>query len=388
MSFELMKLRPTVHLFRFTLPFCFCVIFFFISCKNTITDNPCDPNQATFRNNLLLKWATSDYSQTCGKTYLPSLPKEILEYSIPSLGTKGLIRDNQIVITSETITSIASYVAQFKTNGVSVTVNGVEQISGVTSNSYAIPLRYTVKAVDGSTNEYTVQMVAPRVLGGGSLRLWFKADQLTLNDGDGIATWTDVSGYGNHIVQANTIQRPVFRMNQVKGYPVAEFRSSNTSRMDLSSGAVGLYVTNSGSVFFVMRLVNTVTGGITLLNLHGGQGREISIEHPNPEYLVCRNGYSCITVSALPILKSHFLAIGSVQVLSSTVSEYWNGIVKGQVPVVHDYSGGSPANTLYLGNGNLDADIAEVLFFNTDLTETDVQKLFFYLNTKYGLSPL
>ncbi|MBM9589589.1 hypothetical protein JWG41_03985, partial [Leptospira sp. 201903075] len=168
---------------------------------------------------MLVKWATSDYSQTCGKTYLPSTPKEILEYSIPSLGITGLIRDNQIVITSETITSIASYTAHFKTNGISVTVNGIEQISGVTSNSYAVPLKYIVKGVDGNTNEYTVQMVAPRVLGGGSLRLWFKADQLTLNDGDGIATWTDVSGYGNHIVQANTIQRPVFRMNQANGYP-------------------------------------------------------------------------------------------------------------------------------------------------------------------------
>jgi hypothetical protein len=147
----------------------------------------------------LAKWVTSDYSQTCGKVYLPSIPKEILEYSIPSLGVTGMIRGNQIVITSETITSIASYVANFKTNGSSVTVNGTEQVSGVTSNSYADPLKYIVKGVDGSTNEYIVQMVAPRVLGAGSLRLWFKADQLTLNDGDGIATWTDVSGYGNHI---------------------------------------------------------------------------------------------------------------------------------------------------------------------------------------------
>lgn len=81
-------------------------------------------------------------------------------------------------------------------------MDGKEQISGVTSNSYSTPLKYIVTGVDGSTNEYTVQMVAPRVLGSGSLRLWFKADQLTLNDGDPIATWSDVSGYGNHIVQA------------------------------------------------------------------------------------------------------------------------------------------------------------------------------------------
>ncbi|EMY69325.1 hypothetical protein [Leptospira vanthielii] len=288
----------------------------------------------------MAKLVTSDYSQTCGKVYLPSIPKEILEYSIPSLGVTGMIRGNQIVITSETITSIASYVANFKTNGSSVTVDGTEQISGVTSNSYAAPLKYIVTGVDGSTNEYIVQMVAPRVLGAGSLRLWFKADQLTLNNGDGIATWSDVSGYGNHISQANAIQRPVFLMNQVNGYPAAEFRSSITSRMDLSSGAVGLYLTNSGSVFFVMRLIDTITGGITLLNLHGGQGREISINHPISQYLVCRNGASCAIISALPISKAEFLAVGSVQVLMTTAREYWNGSLKGQVPVSYDYSGG------------------------------------------------
>lgn len=374
--------------FNSLLSFCFCIIFFCISCKNPLTDNPCDPNETTFRNTLLAKWVTSDYSQTCGKVYLPSIPKEILEYSIPSLGVTGMIRGNQIVITSETITSIASYVANFKTNGNSVTINGTEQISGVTSNSYAAPLKYIVTGVDGSTNEYIVQMVAPRVLGAGSLRLWFKADQLTLNDGDGIATWTDVSGYGNHISQANAIQRPVFRMNQVNGYPAAEFRSSITSRMDLSSGAVGLYLTNSGSVFFVMRLIDTITGGITLLNLHGGQGREISINHPISQYLVCRNGASCAIISALPIPKAEFLAVGSVQVLMTTAREYWNGSLKGQVPVSYDYSGGSIPNSLYLGNGNLDADLTEVLYFNTELSEADVQKLYFYLNTKYALSPI
>lgn len=358
------------------------------SCKNILSENPCDPIGSKFKDTLLLKWAISDTSPTCGKIYLPTIAKEITEYSIPSLGIVGIIKGNQIVITSESIVSISSYVADFKTNGVSVSVNGVPQTSGVTSNSYLSPLTYIVTGADGSTNEYTVQMVAPRVLGGGSLRLWFKADQLTLNDGDPIATWSDVSGYGNHISQPNASLRPVFKKNQINGYPIAEYRSATASRMDLTSGAVGLYVTNSGSVFFVMRLIDTITGGITLLNLHGGQGREISINHPISQYFVCRNGASCATVSALPIPKAEFLTVGSVQVLMSTAREYWNGSLKGQVPISYDYSGGSIPNSLYLGNGNLDADLAEVLYFNTDLSEADVQKVFFYLNTKYSLLPM
>lgn len=372
---------------RLILSLCFFFFIFIISCKNSFSENPCDPNGQKFIDTLLLKWAISDSSATCNKVYLPAIPKEILEYSIPSLGVTGIIKGNQIVITSETIVTIASYVATFKTNGVSVSINGVPQTSGVTSNSFLSPLKYVVTGADGSTNEYTVQMVAPRILGSGSLRLWFKADQLALNDGDPIASWSDVSGYGNHISQGTPTQRPVFRVNQVNRYPIAEFRSSTVSRMDLSGG-VGLYVTNSGSVFFVLRLVNTIPGGITLLNLDGSQGREISIDHPISTYLVCRNGSSCSNISALPILKNEFLAIGSVQVLMTSAREYWNGSLKNQVSISYDYSGGNSPNTLYLGNGNLDADIAEVLYFNTDLTEADVQKLFFYLNTKYGLSPM
>ncbi|EKJ86215.1 hypothetical protein CLV96_1442 [Leptospira meyeri] len=372
---------------RLILSLCFFFFIFIISCKSSFSENPCDPNGQKFIDTLLLKWAISDSSATCNKVYLPAIPKEILEYSIPSLGVTGIIKGNQIVITSETIVTISSYVASFKTNGVSVSINGVPQTSGVTSNSFLSPLTYVVTGADGSNNEYTVQMVAPRVLGSGSLRLWFKADQLTLNDGDSIATWSDVSGYGNHIAQGTPTQRPVFRVNQANRYPIAEFRSSTVSRMDLSGG-VGLYVTNSGSVFFVLRLVDTIPGGITLLNLDGSQGREISIDHPISTYLVCRNGASCSNISALPIQKNEFLAIGSVQVLVTSAREYWNGSLKNQVSISYDYSGGASPNTLYLGNGNLDADIAEVLYFNTDLTEADVQKLFFYLNTKYGLSPM
>ncbi|MCW7480933.1 DUF5018 domain-containing protein [Leptospira kanakyensis] len=312
-----------------------------------------------------------------------------MEYSIPSLGVTGIINGNQIVVSSETIVSISFYVANFKTNGVSVSVNGVPQTSGVTSNDYNSPLKYIVTGADGSKNEYTVQMVAPRVLGSSSLRLWFKADQLTLNDGDPVTNWSDVSGYGNHISQANSDYWPFFRKNQVNGYPVVEFRSVLRSEIELPSGGVGLYAGNSGSTFFVKRLVS-VGAAITLLRLCDTFGREIAINDPNGEYLVCRSGTGCTTVSALPIPKLQFISIGSVQTLFSDAREYRNGKLIGQsaLNTYFDYTSASGQGRVLLGNRNLDADIAEVLYFNTNLSEEDVAKVFFYLNTKYGLSPM
>lgn len=63
--------------------------------------------------------------------------------------------------------------------------------------------------------------------------------------------------------------------------------------------------------------------------------------------------------------------------LTTNVREYWNGSLKGEVIISYNDSGVSGQDRVLLGNGNLDADMAEVLYFNTDLTERDVQKLFF-----------
>ncbi|TGK82589.1 hypothetical protein EHQ24_15230 [Leptospira noumeaensis] len=337
---------------------------------------------------MLFKWATSDNSTTCGKVYIFPAGKEILEYSIPSLGLTGIINGNQIVITSESIVTISSYVANFKTNGVSVSVNDVPQTSGVSSNDYNSPLKYVVTGTDGSTNEYTVQMVAPRVLGSGSLRLWFKADQLTLNDGDPVTSWSDVSGYGNHISQPTINIWPIYRKNQVNGYPAVAFRSALTSQMELPSGGVGLYVSDSGSFFFVKRLVS-IGSAITLIRLCYTLGREIGISNVLGEYAVCRNATTCVSPSSIPLPMLQFISIGTVQTLTSNVREYRYGKFAGQSALdgTYSYAGGSNMDRVLLGNGNLDADIAELLYFNTNLSETDVEKVFFYLNTKYKLSP-
>lgn len=47
---------------------------------------------------------------------------------------------------------------------------------------------------------------------------------------------------------------------------------------------------------------------------------------------------------------------------------------------------GSGSYTNTLANGNLEADIAEIMYFNAALTQTGQDKVFCYLNTKYNLS--
>lgn len=54
--------------------------------------------------------------------------------------------------------SLSWLTAEFVTTGVSVTVNGIEQVSGITPNDFTSPVVYNVKADNNSTAQYTVNI--------------------------------------------------------------------------------------------------------------------------------------------------------------------------------------------------------------------------------------
>jgi formylglycine-generating enzyme required for sulfatase activity len=68
----------------------------------------------------------------------------------------GTISGTDISVTLPYGTDVTSLVADFTTTGVSVTVNGTEQESGVTPNDFTDPVIYMVTAEDSSTIDYTV----------------------------------------------------------------------------------------------------------------------------------------------------------------------------------------------------------------------------------------
>lgn len=53
------------------------------------------------------------------------------------------------------------------------------------------------------------------------LRVWLKAGRITgLNDGDAVATWSDLSGNGNDATQATGAKQPLYQTNIVNGEPI------------------------------------------------------------------------------------------------------------------------------------------------------------------------
>ncbi|HOP62661.1 MAG TPA: LamG domain-containing protein [Spirochaetota bacterium] len=82
--------------------------------------------------------------------------REITEFRLD--GEIAVIDQGQMNITIDLPESrdVTSLIAGFVTTGVSVTVNGVEQVSGVTPNDYSYPVIYRVTADNNSTADYTV----------------------------------------------------------------------------------------------------------------------------------------------------------------------------------------------------------------------------------------
>jgi hypothetical protein len=102
--------------------------------------------------------STQDYLVTV--TVTPSPAKAISAFSFASPAATGVISDvgasHTIAITVHKATLVTALVAIFSTTGVSVTVNGVPQTSGVTANNFSSPVAYRVTAADGSMQDYIV----------------------------------------------------------------------------------------------------------------------------------------------------------------------------------------------------------------------------------------
>lgn len=93
-------------------------------------------------------------------------PKQLISFSILKGDNQGKIandveasiQESVITLSLDKYDDLKSLVAIFEYSGKSVTVNGVEQESGITSNDYSQPLVFTVEAEDGSKQQYTVKV--------------------------------------------------------------------------------------------------------------------------------------------------------------------------------------------------------------------------------------
>lgn len=106
-------------------------------------------------------------------------PNDITAFSFPSLGETATINGTEIIIYVPVGISITSLTASFISNGASVNIGGVDQVSGVTVNDFSTSLVYNVVSASGAIKNYNVSVlrrITPSVSAGGNHSMILKSD--------------------------------------------------------------------------------------------------------------------------------------------------------------------------------------------------------------------
>jgi hypothetical protein len=217
---------------------------------------------------------------------------------------------------------------------------------------------------------------------------WWKADSLfALADGDPVSVWPDSSANGRNATQSGGA-RPVFKTNILNGQPTVLFRNTGVRQfMTLAtqidtSGAVPLW-----TAFVVMKLFGSQGTGSDLMALGAAGG----IYGDNSCEISAYNGW--VT----------FNAQGSARTFGADQSPAWHvftthnavagpkmyidGISRtlnvGTIVSTNNFGLiGTTPGQIYLSDGY----IAEILIYNSILSDANRGAVETYLKAKYGLS--
>lgn len=182
-----------------------------------------------------------------------SSAKDIITYGIVSPQVEGTINGTDILMSVPVGTNVTALVAVFTvSDGASVTVGSVAQVSGTTANDFTNPVIYTVTANDGSTKTYTVIVPTPGFealpaegtwttghlnTSGGAV--WFEA---TVTGGQSyILNWDDqYEGSGSYTLD---VVVSAYEQDQATSYFLTQDSGYSTARIiDVPAGQTRLYV--------------------------------------------------------------------------------------------------------------------------------------------------
>ena len=160
----------------------------------------------------------------------------------------ALIVGNVLTLSMNKYDDLKSLVATFEYDGKSITVDGIEQESGVTLNDYSQPLAFIIEAEDGSKETYTVKVVLEEKAGFTSFRFLKKnnsfltADATCLIEGNKIVSLYEFPQ--SKLVaefSSNAVKVLVDEVEQVSGVTENDFSSPVVYKLAMSNGEVLQY---------------------------------------------------------------------------------------------------------------------------------------------------
>lgn len=227
--------------------------------------------------------------------------------------------------------------------------------------------------------------------------LWLAADNLALSDGNAIASWADKSPEVNNASAAGGLQ-PTYKSNIINGLPVARFAGgqlmtianiASINPTTMSAFVVASVTGQQGGEngFFFMKNASAGTGQTVY-----GVGRAFSVITNKWTMSLNLSGSNWadhastadLSLSAFALLSCTF--DGSNWRLYKNAATDGNGALSGSIYAASTGTlqiGGY--NASWSGQERLIGDIAEIILFNSALSDVDRQAVEAMLNTKYAI---
>ena len=229
------------------------------------------------------------------------------------------------------------------------------------------------------------------------LKAWFAADQITgLNDNDPVGTWSDLSGNGHNVSNTGDA-RPTYKTGIQNGLPVVRFDGTDDL---LNTSGFGYDGANSEITVFVVgtRRASIADGGsfVTLSsaeNSYPWQGWAQGAffwEHQDNGYKLTTHRNDLQNALMDTLTTQDTFDVLAARINSSHHRIYLNGALDGESVVASGafnsdwfWIGGSPNDT---GRNYKQWDIAEVIIYDSALSDTDRNNIETYLSDKYNIS--
>ena len=213
-----------------------------------------------------------------------------------------------------------------------------------------------------------------------NIGFWLRADKNLTTSGSNISAWGDQTDNGNNATQSTSTYQPILISDAINGEPVVSFDGSNDYLNFTTTSAQ-----TEATVFFILN--GQIGGSSSVLMNDGTTSLRYEQWSSTGKYGFTRYGVADYTSTINTTFNEPVLLQFDKIAASTTVNiqETKNGIKNSANLTIGSASYGFPVGTLGKSSGSPNAQMAEVIFYNSVLTNSETNKIETYLSIKYGI---